>query len=67
MNTKLTPDREEGPVPLEVVEDALRPGLSDPGESGVGPWPFLATPGGCRDRPARASRRRHRSPAASTT
>ena len=45
MNTDVSPPHDEEPVPLGLVEEALDARCSGPAASGVGPWPFLATPG----------------------
>ena len=45
MNTDVSPPHDEAPVPLSLVEEALDARPPDPGANGVGPWPFLATPG----------------------
>ena len=62
MNANVSPTHKEEPVPLRLVEEALDVTQPDPASSGVGPWPFLASPGIAPSDPAEAARPPHRSP-----
>ena len=62
MNADDGPAHEEEPVPLDLVEAALGVTQPDSAPCGVGPWPFLASPGIAPSETARTSGPPHRSP-----
>ena len=62
MNANVSPTHEEEPVPLGLVEEALGVMQPDSALGGVGPWPFLASPGLAPSDTARTSGPPHRSP-----
>ena len=66
MNANVSPTHEEEPVPLGLVEEALGVTQPDSAPSGVGPWPFLASPGVPPTDTARTSRPPDRSPDATS-
>ena len=61
MNADDGSTHEEEPVPLGLVEEALGVTQPDSALGGVGPWPFLASPGIAPSDTARTSRPPHRS------
>ena len=61
MNANDSPTIEEEPVPLRLVEEALDVTQPDLASSGVGPWPFLASPGIAPSDPTRSAMPPHRS------